>query len=169
MRSRVLVVCAAIALAFVSIAPARADFIERVFGCSGDPCVVANNEGGPIYRFEYALEEVKRGVRKAFIVDGLCESGCAFFADKARAVTHICVTHRARFGFHKGWIVVPPPSPLFRFDPNHSPDIARWVADHGGYPSAGMLVMEWDDAKKFWPPCRQNGQPRASGKRPLPL
>lgn len=134
---------------------ARADTVSDALGCSGDPCVIKFNPGGEIGSFKAAARELKRSGRRV-VIDGPCLSACAILADEARG--HVCVTSKARFGFHKGYILDQPTAggPLRfvkRFTPAHSRDIAGWVRKNGGYPSRGFNVMGPRAAKHIWRPC----------------
>lgn len=132
---------------------ARAANIEGVLGCSGDPCVVKNNPGGEVSAFKAAAREIKRTGRQV-VIDGPCNSACAILADIARS--QVCVTSRARFGFHKGYVIGLHEGRAYllgRFTPRQSRDIASWVSKHGGYPSKGMRVMGSAQAGRIWKRC----------------
>ena len=134
---------------------ARADAVSDVLGCQGDPCIVRFSAGGEIGSFKAAAREINRTGRRV-IIDGACLSACAVLADEARG--WVCVTSKARFGFHKGYVLrLPtaggPPRLVKRFTPSHSRDIAGWVRKNGGYPSRGFKVMTPRAAKQIWRPC----------------
>jgi hypothetical protein len=134
---------------------ARADVVSEVLGCEGDPCVVSFNAGGEVGSFRAAAREIVRSGRRV-VINGPCLSACAILADVARG--RVCVTTKARFGFHKGYVLAQPEAggpPRFvkRFTPSHSGDIARWVKRHGGYPSRGYKVMDGRAARKIWNSC----------------
>jgi hypothetical protein len=136
-------------------ASSRADSISDVLKCDGDPCVVSYNAGGEISAFKAAAREINASGRRV-VIDGPCLSACAILADVARG--RVCVTAKARFGFHKGYVLEEPMAggPLRfvkRFNPEHSRDIAGWVKKHGGYPSRGFRVMSAGAAKRIWRPC----------------
>jgi 2-oxoglutarate dehydrogenase complex, dehydrogenase (E1) component, and related enzymes len=134
---------------------AHADVVSDVLGCEGDPCVVSFNPGGEIGSFKAAAREIKRSGRRV-VIDGPCLSACAILADQAR--NRVCVTSKARFGFHKGYELRRasaggPIRLVRRFNPSHSADIAGWVSKRGGYPSRGFRVMQAGDAKRIWRGC----------------
>lgn len=134
---------------------AQADAVSDVLRCEGDPCVVKFNPGGEIGSFKAAARELKRSGRRV-VIDGPCLSACAILADEARG--RVCVTSKARFGFHKGYVLAQPaaggpPRLVKRFTPGHSRDIAGWVRKHGGYPSRGFNVMGARAAKNIWRSC----------------
>lgn len=134
---------------------AWADQVSDVLGCTGDPCVVSFNPGGDVAAFKAAARELKRSGRRV-VIDGPCLSACAILADVARK--SVCVTSKARFGFHKGFALQQPAAggPLRlvgRFNPEHSRDIAGWVRKRGGFPSRGFRVMGVRDARHIWRGC----------------
>ncbi len=136
-----------LAFAVIHVNERRFDPVAMALNCA-DPCVVKDNPGGSIYLFQMAADSVLAGARKQVVVDGLCGSSCAFFADKARA--RVCVTPRAVMAFHKGMVG---DDKRLRITLHHSNDIEQWVMKHGGYPSNGMLEMRFAEAKKFWRVC----------------
>lgn len=134
---------------------AHADAVSDVLGCQGDPCVVSFNAGGEMGSFKAAARELKRSGRRV-VIDGPCLSACAILADEARG--QVCVTSKARFGFHKGYVLQQPTAGgpfrlVKRFNPSHSRDIAGWVKRNGGYPSRGFKVMGARAAKHIWRSC----------------
>ena len=136
-------------------AQARADTVSEVLGCEGDPCIVRNNPGGEIGAFKAAAREIMRSGKRV-VIDGPCLSACAILADQARA--RVCVTSKAKFGFHKGFVLARPmaggpPHLVKRFTPSHSRDVASWVKKNGGYPTRGFRVMGSSTAKRIWRSC----------------
>jgi hypothetical protein len=134
---------------------ARADVVSDVLGCNSDPCVVKFNAGGEVGSFKAAARELKRSGRRV-VIDGPCLSACAILADEARG--RVCVTQKARFGFHKGFVLDQPMAGgryrlVKRFTPSHSADVAGWVKRNGGYPSRGFNVMGAKAARKIWHAC----------------
>ncbi len=134
------------------------DPLRSMFGKScGEPCIIEYNPGGFLLRFTYLANLVSHGARKRVVIDGICASGCAAFADLARP--NVCITPRARFAFHTGW------ANLYelhidyevRFVPFMSPDVFAWIVKHGGLPNSndwlGMLYMSSKEAAAFWPTC----------------
>jgi hypothetical protein len=141
--------------ALAAASQARADVVSDVLGCEGDPCIVRNSPGGEIGAFKAAARELMRSGRRV-VIDGPCLSACAMLADQARA--RVCVTSRAKFGFHQGFVLAHPmaggPMQLVkRFNPSHSRDVAGWVRKNGGYPARGYRVMGSRTAKRIWRGC----------------
>lgn len=149
-------------------AEAYEDALVAVFGeqCNQDPCIIRYSGGGRIDQFTLALRNILDGLREHVVFDGACYSSCALLADAARASGRICVTPNVEFGFHKGEVIFTVPildvevRKGERFDPQHSADIDGWVKEKGGgYPSLGLLVMKYKDAKRFWPSCSFDSRP----------
>ncbi|HEV2125120.1 MAG TPA: hypothetical protein VGW38_20410 [Chloroflexota bacterium] len=133
--------------------------VAAAFGSCGNPCVITYSPGGNVATFMSAAQAVRAGAKKLVVIDGPCISACAIFADVARA--KVCITDRAKFGFHKasGFTVQRRADgraavrALGRRDPPHSRDIARWVQQRGGFPRDGLRVMTAREAGQFWRRC----------------
>lgn len=118
-------------------------FAAGFLDACGYPCVIRENRGGSLHDFEMLAALVR--VRKTLIIiDGPCISACALFADMARQ--YVQITKSASFHFHKTSV---------EEDPPQSPDIARWVNAHGGFPafiSNCLTQMPFEEARRFWRP-----------------
>ncbi len=143
-------------------AGARTDAVNvrAALGNCGEPCVISFSQGGEVKTFQAAARAVRRGARKLVVIDGPCLSACVIFADIARS--KVCITSRAKFGFHKATMLAvysyadgstARVETLGRKDPPHSRDIARWVRRKGGFPANGVLVMSYREARRFWRHC----------------
>jgi len=62
---------------------------------------IANDRGGSIGRYIERYEKL-RAARQSVVIDGLCASACTIVL-AAMASDDICVTARARLGFHAAW------------------------------------------------------------------
>lgn len=164
--SRVLCFVLGIALAHLAVLPAQAGArtdavnVRAALGSCGEPCVISFNEGGEVDTFKAAARAVRRGAKKLVVIDGPCLSACVIFADMARS--KVCITNRAKFGFHKATVSeiylyadgsTASVRTVARTDPPHSRDIASWVKRKGGFPVNGVLVMSAKEAKRFWRHC----------------
>ena len=125
------------------------DPMYAALGCSKVPCTVNFNGGGTVRVFMKASLHA-RVYQVPTIIDGRCISACALFADWARPF--VCVTALATMEFHKTYIGSRLTYPRY-LDPAHAADIDGWVLQHGGYKKETLLVMNYDEAKKFWPSC----------------
>ncbi len=126
--------------------------------CRHQTCIVSSNPGGNVRQFLAAAMEVLGGAKRLVVIDGPCLSACAIFADVARE--RVCITTKARFGFHKATVFRAEQRgnkrtmrEVSRRDPVHSVDIANWVYAHGGFPVSGMRVMDNRQAGQFWRRC----------------
>jgi hypothetical protein len=127
-----------------SAVPADALSVTRVLGYCGDPCVVSHNTGGRVMDFEDAGDAIRRGARQKLVIDGYCASSCMILADRARPKA--CITHRARFGYHR--TNRGRPIPL-------RGDLNRWIVANGGYPAFNGRpgVMPNEVAARYWRRC----------------
>jgi hypothetical protein len=135
------------------------DPIGVTFGC-GEPCTITFSRGGVAERFDRTADAALRGERKQIRIDGLCASACASFADKAR--DRVCITERARFGFHKGIEMSFNFRSGFEYareDPPLSESVVKWIHQHGGFPSDGLLIMDAREASRFWRLCDTDASP----------
>ncbi len=127
--------------------------------CAGEVCVIEYDPGGEINRYLAAADAVRAGALRQVVIDGPCLSACAIFADVARE--RVCVTERARFGFHKARLYAVEPArggratyrEVAREDPAHSRDISSWVYRNGGFPDEGYLMMDARQAAQIWESC----------------
>jgi hypothetical protein len=138
--------------------------LHQAFGSCGEPCIIRYNPGGELQLFQAAAREVMRGAKRLVVIDGPCISACAIFAAIARA--RVCITDRARVGFHKARRYAISPlaggqsraREVGRRDPPHSSDIAHWVNSRGGFPHEGLRVMNASEAQRFWRRCTVRGR-----------
>lgn len=159
---------AALAALIALSAPAKADVVEEVLGCKGDPCVVTYNPGGSVVRFYEAAQAIHNGARKRVIVDGACKSACTILIDLIP--DQVCLTVWAQLYFHQGtrpvvkWMDVPVLGTLTqipimvgemeRFTPSYSPVVMWWINQIGGLPKDGKFVeMPAGIAHSLWQTC----------------
>jgi hypothetical protein len=163
---------------FAAVPTQAGPSLDRVLrpACDRDPtCIIRNNHGGEISLFQQAARELLRE-GKRLVIDGRCESACVILADMARP--YACLTPRAVMAVHQASIVRLSYSRnaagraerqyelVGRSDPPQSRDIDQWVADHGGYPPDGLLLISLPDAQQFWPMC-EDGQVPAWPSEPV--
>jgi hypothetical protein len=130
--------------------------------CARTTCTIRDNPGGDIQLFQQAAQEVL-DEGKLLVIDGFCASACVILADLARSNT--CITASAQMAVHKASVIevtgtarvegreVPVGKLLRREDPPQSPDIDRWIRNHGGYPTKGVKIIPIKDARQFWAMC----------------
>lgn len=150
------------------------DIVARVLGCSNDPCIVRNNDGGLVDLFEQAATAINSGARAHIVIDGPCASACTILIDKV--ADKVCLTKWAQLHFHKGTeysitiTLYAPPTFGFGisakevrhesfyvptlFDPDYSPAVMRWIRAIGGLPKDGSFVVMPDQlARRIWRSC----------------
>jgi hypothetical protein len=117
---------------------------------------IADDRGGQIGRYLEAFTTVRSSGERV-VIDGNCLSACTLVLG---LVPHerICVTHRARFGFHAAWMPDPDGRPvtsplgtqaLWSIYP---PSVRRWISTHGGL-SGNMIFMQGRDLNGILASC----------------
>jgi len=153
MRFAALMIGAALAVPAVSAAPAAVR--------------IKADMGGQIGPYLDALETLRDSGEKV-IIDGPCLSACTMvlgIIPRAR----ICVTPRARLGFHAAWHpgangpVTSRSGTKLLMDvyPAH---VRSWIKSHGGL-TRHLLVLSGPDLAAMYPPCHETHQAQASGSR----
>lgn len=143
-------------------ARAKADFVADVVGCQSDPCVIIDNPGGGLARFEEAAEAIRQGARTRIIVAGWCASACTVLLDWVRE--KVCLSPQAVLGFHRGTRFqleyadqgarFPYVIAREHFDIEYSPPIKKWIEEQGGLPENGdVVLMALSTALTIWSPC----------------
>jgi hypothetical protein len=132
--------------------------IELAFPSCGKPCIITFSKGGKLDDFAKAAISLKED--DMVVIDGVCISACALFADVARP--QVCVTPKAVFVFHAGYdhgLTRRDGSPL-RIDPPHSLDIRRYVYELGGFTESEewseLPALAYPDTLDFWPLCKKD-------------
>lgn len=153
------------------------EMLTKHFGACGHTCVVRYSLGGYLDEFFAAAEAVKTQ-KKRIIIDGMCASACAAFADAIRP--YVCITSNAMFAFHLARRTPSFPLPrkitsLMGFPPDEyvsfyltwsylyppqSPSVRAWIDSQGGFPVEGFLLMMPDEASRFWQVCGDPPTPR---------
>jgi len=158
---------ALVALALLS-APAKADIVEEVLGCKGDPCIVKENPGGKIKKFVEAATAIALGDRSYVIIDGECASACTVLIDLIR--NKVCLISRAKLEFHRGTRSVSASVVMFPYtykeliDLNYSREVDAWIRWKGGLPRDGSFItMPIGVAQTIWSPCLPKGSHSVHG------
>lgn len=151
----------ALAALMLLSASARADIVEEVLGCKGDPCIVTYSPGGTIETFKDAARAIQNGARKLVVIEGKCMSACTILIDMARK--KVCVMPWAKLGFHRGsgpTLKYLNEMPLYwytvweRFDIPYSPKVQKWINRRGGLPKDGSFIyMDTPTARTIWKTC----------------
>jgi hypothetical protein len=125
--------------------------------------VIAGDDGGRIGDYVGKYEAV-RDSGKAVMIDGSCKSACTIVLGIVPA-NRICVTPRARLGFHQAWregraqygasVSVPDAeATAYLLGLYHAP-VRRWISAHGGLPPPGgrLLWLRGESLRRMYRPC----------------
>ena len=118
---------------------------------------IHRDSGGQIGRYIHRFERLRLSGQRV-IVDGDCLSACTLvlgFIPQDR----LCVTQRARFGFHRAWkpgfLGIPIDNragtrKIWQYYPHK---IRRWIVAQGGL-SDGLLYLRGAELRTLYPLCR---------------
>jgi hypothetical protein len=131
---------------------------------------IADDRGGQIGRYLQAFTTIRSSGERV-VIDGNCLSACTLVLG---LVPHerICVTHRARFGFHAAWMPDRDGRPvtsslgtqaLWSIYP---PSVRRWISTHGGL-SGNMIFMQGRDLNGIVASCDRDPREQARSVRRL--
>jgi hypothetical protein len=131
---------------------------------------IADDRGGQIGRYLEVFTAVRSSGERV-VIDGNCLSACTLVLG---LVPHerICVTHRARFGFHAAWRPDLDGRPvtsslgtqaLWSIYP---PSVRRWISTHGGL-SGNMIFMQGRDLNGIVASCDRDPREQARSVRRL--
>lgn len=118
---------------------------------------IKQDAGGLIANHVRAFEEVRDGGHEV-IIDGPCFSACTLVLGM---IPHerLCVTRRARLGFHGAWAYAPDGSKvmsesgtaqLMRIYPD---PVRRWISSKGGL-SGRMMILSGRQLTSMYRACR---------------
>ncbi|WP_454632844.1 hypothetical protein [Bradyrhizobium cenepequi] len=122
---------------------------------------ITQDRGGQIGTYVNKYQGVRSSGERV-IVDGFCASACTIVLG---SVPHdkICVTSRARFGFHAAWdsgprgreITNPEATQALYF--MYPFEVRRWIDQHGGL-TAHMIVLSGSELAAMYRPCYLDSQ-----------
>lgn len=127
--------------------------------------VISSDRGGSIRQYEqrYALV---RASGSPVVIDGRCYSACTLVLGLVPP-NRVCVTSRARLGFHAAWFPGPGGGQVLSRDHTFQlyriyPEWVRdWIVQRGGL-SSRMLILEGAELHARMPTCRSaKGPPQA--------
>jgi hypothetical protein len=127
---------------------------------------IVEDHGGQIGKYLQVFAMV-RSTGERVVVDGDCLSACTLVLGLIPH-DHICVTPRARFGFHAAWMPDLDGRPitstggtqaLWNFYPV---SVRRWINQHGGL-SRRMIYLEGRSLDGIVATCDRPTQARAGG------
>jgi hypothetical protein len=119
---------------------------------------ITNDTGGVIGTYLGKFESLRRSGANV-IVDGPCLSACTMVLGTI-SPNHLCVTSRARFGFHTAWrwgdagqeVVSPEGTDLLMS--NYPPRIRDWIMQRGGL-SPHFIFLAGQELAAMYPACRE--------------
>jgi hypothetical protein len=147
MRIRGLLLCAALLASGVTSASATMR--------------IAEDRGGQIGHYLQAFAMLRSSGERV-VVDGNCLSACTLVLGLIPR-SHMCVTERARFGFHAAWMPDgdgrPVTSPmgtqaLWKIYPD---SVRRWISQHGGL-SRKMIYLQGRELTGIVASCEPSTQ-----------
>jgi hypothetical protein len=153
---------AAALLTLVGAGPALADMHIR------------QDRGGRIDSYLYRFATVRQSGQRV-IVDGPCMSACTILLG-AIPKDRICVTQRAKFGFHAAWVPTPR-GPHAASDlgdrmlwANYPPAVRAWITRHGGL-TKRLIFLYGSELTAMYPACDSPqpsfpGAPEARARNP---
>ncbi|HEU4661662.1 MAG TPA: hypothetical protein VFS63_13480 [Pseudolabrys sp.] len=118
--------------------------------------LISEDRGGQIGHYLETFAAVRSSGERV-VIDGNCLSACTLVLGVIPR-DRICVTPRARLGFHAAWMPDhdgrPVTSPmgtqaLWKFYPN---SVRRWINQHGGL-SRHMIFLQGRDLAAILPSC----------------
>jgi hypothetical protein len=130
-------------------------------GASHAKVRIANDRGGQIGRYLDKYEGLSAS-RQSVIIDGLCASACTIVLS---AIPHdkICVTSRARLGFHAAWDfgvqgrpVANPGATRWLYS-TYPSRVRQWIARRGGL-APRIIFLQGKQLEAMYRPCYLNAQ-----------
>ena len=135
--------------------------------CSMHPAsatiVISGDAGGPIPQYEQRFA-MMRASGETVVIDGRCLSACTMVLGLVPP-ERLCVTPRARLGFHAAWFPDMAGGRVFsrqdtqRLHDSYPPAVRHWIARRGGL-SAKMLILEGAALRALVPSCQLVAAPR---------
>jgi hypothetical protein len=125
---------------------------------------IAQDRGGRISTYVERFQDL-RGSGEMVIIDGFCASACTIVLG---SVPHdrICVTSRARLGFHAAWDPGANGRKIINADATHSlysmypSEVQRWIDQRGGL-TPHMIFLGGRELTAMYRPCNLDSQARS--------
>lgn len=129
---------------------------------------IADDRGGRIGTYLDRFEALSRS-GETVVIDGLCASACTLVLGTV-AHDRICVTPRARLGFHAAWDMGPRGRPVTNIEATrlllatYPAPVRRWIAQRGGL-KRQMIFLSGHALKQMYRTCYLDAQMRPSPQR----
>lgn len=117
---------------------------------------IADDRGGRIGTYVERYVELERS-GQAVVIDGLCASACTIVLS-ALPAERICVTEKARLGFHGAWNAgrggrrIPNPEATAILYASYPQAVRRWIDARGGL-KADLVVLAGAKLRSMYRPC----------------
>jgi len=122
--------------------------------------LIEDDHGGQIGTYITKFERL-RSSGQSVIIDGLCASACTLVLS-AVSPDKICVTSRARLGFHaaydfgnNGRMITNPEATMMLYSLYPTP-VRRWISARGGL-TPQMLFLRGRQLQAMYQPCQDSG------------
>ena len=131
---------------------------------------ITSDPGGQIGPYMAKLDAL-RNSGQSVIIDGPCLSACTMVLGVIPR-DHLCVTSRARLGFHAAWRLneagrqVTSPDGTELLMSTYPQPVRDWIARRGGL-SPHLIYLTGNELASMYPVCQQ-GQSVAAGGEPGP-
>jgi hypothetical protein len=141
----VVVSLAVLLFASAAASPASADIVIR------------NNPGGLIAEHVAEFSRIRNGGERV-VIDGQCYSACTLVLGMIPR-ERLCVTQRARLGFHAAWAYAPDGSKVASPTGNsqlwdlYPPEVRSWIARRGGL-TPKLMVLRGHELTAMYRACR---------------
>jgi hypothetical protein len=125
--------------------------------------IITGDAGGSIQQYEELYAAV-RATGEYVVIDGRCFSACTMVLGLVPR-DRICVTPRARLGFHAAWFPDMAGGKVIsayhtrRLHSIYPDSVRHWIARRGGL-STRMIVLQGRELLAILPACRTAAAPR---------
>jgi hypothetical protein len=130
-------------------------------GASDATVRIARDSGGRIQTYVDRFQRV-RSTDEMVVIDGFCVSACTIVL---ASVSHdrICVTSRARFGFHAAWDIGPHGRKITNREATQTLylmypfEVRRWIDQRGGL-TQHMIFLSGRELEAMYRPCHMDSR-----------
>jgi hypothetical protein len=142
---------------FVTLLLAVSLFASAAANPASAEIVIRNNPGGLISE-HYAEFTRIRDAGERVVIDGRCYSACTLVLGMIPR-ERLCVTGRARLGFHAAWAYAPDGSKVAspignsQLWDNYPPEVRGWIARRGGL-TPKLMVLSGRELTSMYRACR---------------
>jgi hypothetical protein len=130
--------------------------------------VISSDRGGSIRQYEHRYAMV-RASGSPVVIDGRCYSACTLLLGLVPA-HRVCVTPRARLGFHAAWFPGPGGRQIMSRDYTlrlyelYPLWLRNWIVQRGGL-SSKLLIMDGAELRAHVQPCQSAAAPPMAAAR----